>query len=111
MNNLKVESYVDIIFGVFSDNFNPRTQDSQISLKDHSKEVREEPGYIELRRSELPFPIGRYTSLGLLKSFRLRAPQLSGAIICLFYLYCIIKKKQTFLFCIGVQPIKNVVIV
>ena len=109
MNNLKVESYVNIIFGGFSENFNPRTQDSQISLRDHSKEVREEPGYIELCRSGLPFPMGRYTSLGLLKSFHLCAPQLSADIICLFYSYCILKKN--FLFCIGVQPIKNVVIV
>lgn len=67
VHNFKVESYVDIIFGGFSENFNPRTQDSQISLRDHFKEGKEEPGYIELRRSRLLFPIGRYRSLGLLK--------------------------------------------
>ena len=48
VHNLKLETYVDIIFCGFSENFNPRTQDSQISLRDDSKEVREEPGYIEL---------------------------------------------------------------
>ena len=38
MNNLKVESYA--LFGGHSEDFNPGRQDSQITLRDCSKEAR-----------------------------------------------------------------------
>ena len=44
MHNLKVESYV--LFGIFSMDVKPGRLNSQIALRDCSKEIREEPVYI-----------------------------------------------------------------
>ena len=50
MHNLEVESYV--LVGGFSEDFKPRRQDSQITLRDCSKEASGEPGYIGVLASK-----------------------------------------------------------
>ena len=44
LQNLKVENYV--LFIRLSEDFKPRKQNSQITLRRCSEDVREEPGYI-----------------------------------------------------------------
>ena len=44
MYHIKVDIYV--LFGRHSEDFKPRRLDTQITLRDCSKEVRGEPGYL-----------------------------------------------------------------
>ena len=46
LQNLKVENYV--LFIRLSEDFKPRKQNSQITLRSCSEEAREEPGYIRV---------------------------------------------------------------
>ena len=46
LQNLKVENYV--LFIRLSEDFKPRKENSQITLRSCSEEVREEPGYIRV---------------------------------------------------------------